>query len=78
MGYQYDASCSSTLNRIWTKSAIDCYSIGCVCSKCYLYKVFFSKKNYKCKMKAAVIELIKNIGVPDKKNYNNENKNIIL
>ena len=48
----------------WTPTAIDCYKNGCQCSKCNLYKIYFSKSNIKCRMKAAVIELVKAYGTP--------------
>ena len=60
MGYKYNVSCSETLNKKWTPAAIDCYSNGCTCSKCYLNKVFFSKRN----MQETVIELVRKIGQP--------------
>jgi len=65
MEYKYNVSCSETLNKKWTQSAIDCYKIGCRCSKCNLFKVFFSKRNYKCRMKEVVIELVRQVGVPE-------------
>ncbi len=71
MNYRYNVSCSETLNKIWTPTAIDCFNIGCMCSKCNLYKIFFSKRNYKCKMKETVIELVRQKGIPE------ENKNDI-
>ena len=69
MKHKFSGSSSETLNKIWTKAAIECFFIGCRCSKCYLHKVFFSKRKYKCKMKEAVIELVKNIGVPENLKY---------
>lgn len=51
--------------RYWTPTAIDCYKIGCNCSKCNLINEDFSsltKKN--CKMKQSVIILVKNVGKP--------------
>lgn len=68
MGYKYNVSCSETLSNKWTDSAIDCYLIGCMCSKCYLYKVFFSKSTSICRMKETVIELVRQIGIPEVKN----------
>lgn len=44
----------------WTQSAVECYLIGCTCSKCYLYPIL---KN-KCKMKQSVIELVRQFGKP--------------
>lgn len=65
MEYAYNTSGSNTLNKLWTQSAVDCYMIGCMCSKCYLYKSVFFKSETKCKMKDTVIELVRQIGVPD-------------
>ena len=69
MDYKYNVSCSETLSKIWTQTAIDCYSIGCRCSICDLYKIYFSKRNYKCKMKDTVIELVRKLGVPEVNAY---------
>lgn len=69
MARKYNVSCSETLNRKWTKSAADCYFMGCVCSKCFIYKVIFSKRSYKCMMKNTVIELVRQIGKPKEKDY---------
>jgi len=69
MEYRYNVSCSETLNKKWTQSAIDCYSIGCMCTKCNLYKVFFSTRNLKCRMKETVIELVRKIGKPEVTQY---------
>lgn len=44
----------------WTRSAKDCYSIGCNCEKCLLYKVLETE----CKMKYTVMELVKKCGAP--------------
>ena len=63
MNYRYNVSCSETMSRNWTPSAVDCYSIGCCCSKCNLYKLYF-KGNSKCKMKETVIELVRKLGAP--------------
>ena len=64
MIYRYNVSCSETVSKIWTQTAKDCYSIGCNCSKCNLYKIIFSKSVYKCQMKNIVIELVRKIGKP--------------
>lgn len=45
----------------WTESAIDCYRIGCDCSKCEITKLI----THPCKMKNEVFELVKNIGAPN-------------
>ena len=44
----------------WTQSSIDCYKIGCNCSKCNIKKII----NTKCYMKQVVIELVKKFGAP--------------
>ena len=64
MKYKYNVSCSETTSKIWTQSAVDCYNIGCRCSKCNLYKIYFQKSVFKCKMKETVIELVRKIGAP--------------
>ena len=64
MGYKYNVSCSETLSKIWTPTAIDCYKLGCNCSKCNLYKLYFVDSITKCKMKETVIELVRNLGAP--------------
>ena len=64
MSYRYNVSCSETLSKFWTESAKDCYFLGCNCAKCNLYKLYFKYKNYKCKMKDTVIELVRQIGIP--------------
>ena len=62
--YRYNVSCSETSTKKWTQSAIDCYAIGCNCSKCGLNKKFFSKSIYRCQMKNTVIELVRKLGKP--------------
>ena len=64
MSYKYNVSCSETLSKIWTPTAIDCYKIGCRCSKCNLYKLYFKDSVSKCKMKETVIELVRQVGIP--------------
>ena len=44
----------------WTKSAVDCYRIGCNCAKCKLARILESK----CMMKKTVMTLVKSIGAP--------------
>ena len=65
MSYKYSVSCSETLQKRWTASAVDCYKLGCCCSKCNLYKIFFKNSVVNCKMKETVIELVRQIGVPN-------------
>ena len=65
MGYKYNVSCSETVSKSWTPSAIDCYLLGCACSKCYLYKIYFQDNNMRCRMKDTVIELVRRFGTPE-------------
>ena len=51
--------------RGWTQSAIDCYNIGCNCSKCIIKKSISSE----CCMKQTVILLVKKFGKPNKDNF---------
>ena len=69
MEYRYNVSCSETNSKNWTPSAIDCYLLGCACSKCNIYKFYFLKGDAKCKMKETVIELVRRFGVP-KEDFN--------
>lgn len=64
MTYRYNVSCSETLSKSWTPTAIDCYRLGCSCSQCFLNKVYFENSIYKCMMKATVIELVRKLGAP--------------
>jgi hypothetical protein len=65
MTYRYNVSCCETTSKVWTPTAIDCYKLGCRCSMCNLYKIYFSHGSFKCKMKETVIELVRKIGAPD-------------
>ena len=65
MIYRYNVSCSETICKNWTKAAEECYLLGCNCSKCNIYKIYFSKSVFKCKMKETVIELVRKYGKPD-------------
>lgn len=69
MGYKYNVSCSETLSKIWTPTAIECYNLGCSCSKCNINKIYFTNTNSKCKMKETVIELVRKLGAPEVNNY---------
>ena len=62
--YRYNVSCSETAAKAWTPSAINCYTIGCTCSKCNLYKIYFADSTAKCRMKETVIELVRKFGRP--------------
>ncbi len=65
MSYRYNVSCSETTSKTWTPTAIDCYKLGCMCSRCNLYKIYFSKGNVRCRMKETVIELVRKFGAPE-------------
>lgn len=54
----------TTVQRRWTDTAIDCYKRGCVCEGCF-YNNFFSGKTQRCQMKAAVLELVRVIELPE-------------
>lgn len=47
----------------WSKTAIECYEIGCQCKKCDLPKKIESE--FKCGMKTVVLELVKKFGAPE-------------
>ena len=64
MKYRYNVSCSETISKNWTETAVDCYKLGCNCSKCNLYKIYFVHNVFKCKMKETVIELVRRLGKP--------------
>lgn len=64
MVYRYNVSCSETISKFWTPTAIDCYRLGCRCSSCNLYKIYFANSVSKCKMKETVIELVRKLGAP--------------
>ncbi len=72
MIYGYDVSYCETISKHWTPTAIDCYKIGCNCSKCNLYKIYFSSGESKCMMKYTVFNLVKKLGAPDKEVNINE------
>ena len=65
MIYRNNVSCSETNFKNWTPTAKDCYIIGCNCSKCNIYKIYFKNSVFKCRMKEAVIELVRKFGKPD-------------
>ena len=69
MSYKYNVSCSETVSKNWTPTAVDCYLLGCTCAKCNLYKIYFLNSGYKCKMKDTVIELVRRLGVPYNEKY---------
>lgn len=69
MKYKYNVSCSETISKNWTPAAIECYLLGCSCSKCNIYKIYFLPNNNKCRMKDTVIELVRRLGAPKKGDY---------
>jgi hypothetical protein len=72
MGYKYNISCCEAVSKKWTPTAIDCYLLGCSCSKCNIYKIYFYNTEMRCRMKDTVIELVRRIGVPSKELYEND------
>lgn len=54
----------------WTRSAIECYLRGCKCSGCQ-YEEIFGTSVYKCRMKEAVISLVRKYGMPTESKLNN-------
>lgn len=69
MRYKYNVSCSETVSKNWTRTAFDCYLIGCTCHKCNLNKIYFLENDFKCKMKDTVIELVRKHGIPKEVYY---------
>lgn len=49
--------------RRWTRSAVECYEIGCMCSRCYLPLIMETP----CQMKIVVMELVRKFGKPETK-----------
>lgn len=47
--------------KSWTEGSIFCYKRGCNCQGCYVKDLMESQR---CRMKAAVIELVKKFGKP--------------
>ncbi len=48
----------------WTRSAIECYELGCQCEACFLYHTYFKNTPHKCKMYETVKRLIRKAGIP--------------
>ncbi len=65
MNYKYNVACSEMTSKNWTPTAVECYKLGCNCSKCNLNKLYFSDSIFKCKMKDTVIELVRRFGAPE-------------
>lgn len=47
--------------RKWTRSAIECYKLGCVCVDCPIYSILKDR----CRMKKTVLKLVEKHGKPD-------------
>lgn len=45
----------------WSRTAIDCYSRGCICQGCPIPEIMETP----CRMKDAVRELVRTLGKPD-------------
>ena len=69
MEYRYNVSCSESTSKNWTPTAIECYQLGCSCSRCSLYKLYFSESLSNCRMKETVIELVRRLGAPEEMKY---------
>lgn len=57
----------ATKQRRWTKTAVECYQIGCICKNCSLYEILGEH----CMCKGAVLELVRTIGIPGEGNIEN-------
>ena len=55
---------SDSIVQNWTRSALECYKLGCDCSLCPINHAGYS---FKCQMKYIVDELLKTKGLPDEK-----------
>lgn len=51
----------TSVTRRWTRSAEECYELGCMCSRCPLPLIMETP----CQMKASVIELVRKFGKPE-------------
>ena len=54
-----------SMTKQWTKSAVECWQ---KCFKCEDCPVYWQMTSQPCQMKAAVIELVKNVGLPNENN----------
>ena len=57
----YEQEYNYTKQRRWTQSAVECYAIGCNCSRCYLQTIMQDR----CRMKYAVRDLVRQFGLPE-------------
>ena len=51
--------------RRWTQTAKECYMRGCICKGCPVYEIIFKDQYIKCKMKTAVIEMVRKLGITE-------------
>lgn len=57
---EYNILCCNNKNNIrWSPSAIYCYKRSCICENC-----IYTNLDTKCQMKKTVLNLIKNLGIP--------------
>ena len=50
-------------DKLWTDSAVECYDIGCRCSKCNNVPEYFKEQ---CRMKYTVLQLVRLYGEPER------------
>lgn len=51
--------------KLWNRTALECYEIGCNCSKCFIYHTFFEGSEDICCMKYYVEKLVNKLGKPE-------------
>lgn len=78
--YNIQKGSSGLISRRWSYGAVKCWMIGCRCHLCNHEPEWFKPK---CKMKKSVLELVCNVGLPEKVNnytigefYNDENNQL--
>ena len=71
--YEGNYSVPDTVVRHWTQQAVDCYKLGCNCSKCNIPLIMETP----CQMKRSVITLIRLYGVPDLRKFREDNNSEI-
>lgn len=50
--------------RRWNLTAVECYMRGCDCSGCPIYELYFKNEKYSCRMKEAIVEMVRKFGKP--------------
>lgn len=58
-------SVSDEVTKHWTRSAVDCYKLGCNCSLCNIPDFIETP----CRMKATVLTLVRKLGTPPETIY---------